>query len=122
MFMAISDIKFAHFMAYLGYLRGQGGTFHHHETSDVYVMITDMMAEQKPDYVYNHGLLIEMLTAMKSDRRIDAIKAHRAMSGFGLKESKEFIEMHWMAQAPKQMPETANLGRHSQHKATGESK
>ena len=120
--MAINDIKFAHFMSYLGYLRGQGGTFATHETSDVHLMIADMTAEEKkPDYVYNHSLIIEMLAAMKAGRRIDAIRAHRAMSGFGLKESKEFVEMHWMTEAPKQMPETANLGDILKQ-ATGESK
>ena len=34
----------------------------------------------------------EILDAIKANRKIDAIKMYREYTGFGLKESKEFIE------------------------------
>ena len=37
-------------------------------------------------------LVHEMIGAIVADRKIEAIKAHRALTGYGLKESKEAIE------------------------------
>lgn len=36
-----------------------------------------------------------MLEAIKLGRKIEAIKMHRTLTGFGLKESKDVIELHW---------------------------
>lgn len=88
----MDKIKFGHLMAYLGHL-SIGRTFTLNEVYDIHQTIVDGM-----QLGYDDRLMSDMLAAMKSGRKIDAIKAHRAMSGFGLKESKDFIEQHWITQ------------------------
>lgn len=39
--------------------------------------------------------IANLLDAIKADRKIEAIKEHRMMTGYGLKESKDEIEKHW---------------------------
>lgn len=36
-----------------------------------------------------------MLDAIKQDHKIEAIREHRMMTGYGLKESKDEIEKYW---------------------------
>jgi len=36
-----------------------------------------------------------MLKAMQDGQKIEAIKAHRSLTGYGLKESKDIIEKYW---------------------------
>lgn len=40
-------------------------------------------------------MLDRMLQAMHDERKIEAIKECRALTGYGLKESKDLIEKHW---------------------------
>jgi ribosomal protein L7/L12 len=42
--------------------------------------------------VANPDLIEDLLASMKAGKYIDAIKAHRALTGFGLKESKDVID------------------------------
>jgi hypothetical protein len=39
--------------------------------------------------------LYQMMEAMQQGRKIDAIKAHQALTGYGLKESKDAVEKYW---------------------------
>ena len=50
-------------------------------------------AEQKAERVSMSGSdVIQMVEAMASGRKIDAIKLYRQMTGYSLKESKDAIE------------------------------
>lgn len=49
-----------------------------------------------PDRIYPKISDIEyLLVAIKFGRKIEAMKAYRSLTGFGLKESKDMIEKHW---------------------------
>lgn len=41
----------------------------------------------------------DLLKSISEGRKIDAIKAYRALTGSGLKESKDTVEMFWSRQA-----------------------
>lgn len=45
------------------------------------------------EYIDN-TLIDELLKALRDGKFIEAIKAHRALTGYGLKESKDFIEQY----------------------------
>ncbi len=44
----------------------------------------------------NPSRVDDILKAMAGDRKIEAIKAYRALTGSGLKESKDAIEAYWV--------------------------
>ncbi len=43
----------------------------------------------------NGQAVAAMLDAIKKGSKIEAIREHRAMTGYGLKESKDEIEKYW---------------------------
>lgn len=59
-----------------------------HDLSDL------VKAYNEPSLVSADGIA-NLLDAIKADRKIEAIKEHRMMTGYGLKESKDEIEKHW---------------------------
>jgi hypothetical protein len=89
-------IAFAYLMSYLGY-KCQGG-FDRGEVETIDQIITEGLPKHDTITGYNDSLLSDMLAAMKSGRKIEAIRYYRALSGFGLKESKDFVEQHWITQ------------------------
>lgn len=43
----------------------------------------------------SEAIVCELLDAMQNCRKINAIKAYRAMTGVGLKEAKDAVERYW---------------------------
>lgn len=55
-------------------------------------------AQQKP---FNIADLSAMMLAMRNGQKIEAIKAHRSMTGYGLKDSKDWVEEYWINHNPR---------------------
>jgi ribosomal protein L7/L12 len=87
----------AHLISFVQHLAYNQRVFEADDIAQIDKIICNGMPQQ-PIQNYNDRALSDMLTAMKDGRKIDAIRHHRAMSGFGLKESKDFIEQHWITQ------------------------
>lgn len=56
--------------------------------------IVQIEIPEEPSSKFSVHSLAAMLEAMKNERKIEAIKEHRQMTGYGLKESKDFIEKY----------------------------
>lgn len=48
--------------------------------------------KQQAEALPNRGDVVLMLSAMASDKKIEAIRYCRALTGYGLKEAKDMIE------------------------------
>lgn len=94
----MDKIKFAHLCVYIGYLITQGACLTDYQVSEIDTLINDGMPHR--GLGYTDAAMEEFMTAMHDGRKIDAIKAHRTMSGMGLKESKDFVEKHWQFEPP----------------------
>lgn len=89
-------LKFAMLASWLGALTGR--VF---DSLDIETL-RDRIAACFPDPVPNRAdanTIKELLNAMRDGRKIEAIKAYRALTGFPLKESKDFIEANWFEAA-----------------------
>lgn len=63
------------------------------EVSDIENLVKECLPKQDFEQPKTDAVNLQaMLMAMKDDRKIDTIKMHRALTGFGLKESKDAIE------------------------------
>lgn len=71
----------------------------------------------QPEQIYpNASLVTDLLVALRDQKKIDAIRAHRAMTGMGLKESKDEVEKYWKndtAWTKAEMKGKINLLAHS---------
>ena len=65
------------------------------EISDLESMVQDCIVPPAPapyPYNANGSTVADLMTALVNGRKIDAIKAHRTLTGYGLKESKDAVE------------------------------
>ena len=85
--MKLDKIRFAYLVKYIVGLQPQ-------EFLDIQTL-DDLIDVEVPEAKYDETKLGAMLSAMQQGKKIDAIKEHRAMTGYGLKESKDFIEKYW---------------------------
>jgi hypothetical protein len=69
--------------------------------------IIDISVEQERVYPCNAHIDDLMRLMVEGQRKIEAIKVHRAITGFGLKESKDAVEKYWVR---KPNTEGATLG------------
>lgn len=67
------------------------------EVMDFNELVKAAMPEYQPNGV-NGPAIARMFQAMKDGRKIDAIREHRSMTGYGLKESKDEIEKYFPSQ------------------------
>jgi ribosomal protein L7/L12 len=87
----MDPVKFACLISYLaGVTRHQ---LSQDEISNIYNLGCDM--QLRSQHQCNVNELYVMMAAMKDGRKIDAIKSHRVLTGFGLKESKDAVEKYW---------------------------
>lgn len=90
-------IKFAAFISWLTNLTGN--RFLDCSCQDIETQIKNLIEHEQLKVN-----LVPMFDAMLTNRKIDAFKEYRTLTGFGLKESKDEIErlMARMSQAPFQ--------------------
>ena len=90
----ISLAKFGTMMSNL--TNKTGYNFRAYDTQEVVQSIIDMV---EPAHEQNKVELIDALMKymVEGTHKIDAIKCHRSLTGFGLKESKDAVEKYWIS-------------------------
>ena len=91
--MKLDKIAFAKVLVYIAGIVQRNNL----DSTDVEVLdnMIDIEVNQTEKVYASADSIERMLCAMQNDRRIEAIKEHRAMTGMGLKESKDVIEKYW---------------------------
>lgn len=80
-------IGFARLISQFTALRGS--MMNEHEIRDIAFTVEGFAASASSES------LDRLLSAMRNGRKIDAIKEYRSITGAGLKESKDAVEMNW---------------------------
>src|SRR5690349_16680844 len=86
--MTMDKIAFARLIAYIIALTGA-------DLSEAQIMKIDSLTKQpipEPRRNASPAEITALFEAMLSDRKIEAIKIHRTLTGYGLKESKDAVE------------------------------
>lgn len=79
-------IGFARLISQISILRGS--MLNNYDVRDIATTLDEMAASASSDSVNR------LLSAMKDGRKIEAIKEYRSITGMGLKESKDAVEMY----------------------------
>ena len=87
--------KFALLISYI--CSRTGREFSMNEVESIYQQV-EAMPDQPMNYLHQGSIeqMHLMLEAMQAGRKIDAIEAHKQLTGYGLKESKDAIEKYWI--------------------------
>ena len=89
--MKLDKIKFARLISFCA---NNGMTVGSYEIEQIDDLIDIEVPE--PEQIYpNASLVTDLLKAMQEGKKIEAIWAHRAMTGMGLKESKDEVEKYF---------------------------
>ena len=95
----INAVKFGAFMSRLTAVTGY--TFRVYDTQEVASSLVDMCVPQTSvEQVKQVNEL--MMLMVEGTRKIDTIKVHRQLTGFGLKESKDAVEKYWVSKPMEQ--------------------
>jgi len=90
--MKLDKIKFAQV---IGFIERIHALNMRHDDIEVLDNLIDIDVPE-PEQIYpNVSLVTDLLVAMRDQKKINAIRAHRAMTGMGLKESKDEVEKYW---------------------------
>jgi hypothetical protein len=106
--MKLNKLAFAKVIAHCvgnGFSAGDWEVERLDELIDFEVPVPDVMPTVNP-------LDIDYLMALMAEgtRRIEAIKCHRKITGYGLKESKDTVEKYWVSKPIEKASEPATLG------------
>jgi len=105
--MKLDKIKFARLIAYLA----QKVPLHSSEIVDIDNLIDGEAEEPIVVRPSNDDIDRLLMLMVEGTRKIEAIKIHRTITGYGLKESKDAVERHWIDRTVKPiMPSNATLG------------
>lgn len=102
----IDPVGFACLISKVAAIRGE--ELYSNMVKDFHDLVLESVVEpQQTQSLLNPtiGALNELIVAVRKKQIISAIKAYRTLTGWGLKEAKEAIEMNWHLE-----PENANLG------------
>lgn len=91
----MDKIKFAILIAYIQRMitDHQHLQLSFHEINEIDALIND--ANTSKPYADDINALIEVMAQGSS--KIEAIKFHRSLTGYGLKESKDIIDRYWVS-------------------------
>ena len=92
--MKLDKITFAKLITYVS---TRGASLSHSTVLD----IDDMIDIEMPPAPIDVTVLHQLLEAIQAGRKIDAIKVHRNLTGYALKESKDVIEKYWVPSTDK---------------------
>ena len=98
----MNKLQFVKLIAYVAYLVAKGDDFVGYNIEHIETL-TNVVSEtkQNPETRVDAKLIDELMKAILDQRKIDAIRAHRALTGFGLKESKDAVEKYWLTAPTK---------------------
>ena len=98
----IDTINFGVLMSRITALTGSS-EFYHGTVMDIYDLVKQCVVEENvPAPLCNPtvGGINDLMSAIHGRRKIDAIKAYRSLTGYGLKEAKDAVEACWLAEGP----------------------
>jgi ribosomal L7/L12-like protein len=92
--MKLDKMTFAHVIAHCV---SNGMSAGEYEITVLDRLIDIEVPEQVAEQIYPKNENVErlMMLMVEGTRKIDAIREHRAITGMGLKESKEAVERYW---------------------------
>lgn len=97
--MKLDKVRFATLIGFIS--RSAGVTFSVSEIVEIDDII-DMPIPEPVEKIINVDQLHTLMALMQEGtQKIEAIKQHRMMTGYALKESKDAVEKYWRS-APKQ--------------------
>jgi ribosomal protein L7/L12 len=91
--MKLDKVRFATLISYIS--RCAGVTFSVSEIVEIDDIIDMPIPEPEPVRVSADDINMMMELMSNGNRKIDAIKLHRQMTGYALKESKDAVEKYW---------------------------
>ena len=97
--MKLDKIKFASLMGFISCRYGL--TITQDDMREIDELI-DVEVEQQVVYPANHNIEMLMSLMAAGTQKIEAIKTHRAITGYGLKESKDAVERYWKSPLSKE--------------------
>jgi hypothetical protein len=87
-------LKFAKLISTISYFIGRGERLDRYTIKEIEELVQPgPLLSDSPKCDVN--MLHSLLESMQQNRKIDAIKAHRALTGYALKESKDIVERYW---------------------------
>jgi len=98
--MKLDKIKFAKLVSHIQSLMHRRDTLNEDDIRDLdYIIDIDI---PEPDVIHPASSDISQLMFLmqQGTYKIEAIKLHRKLTGWGLKESKEEVEKYWRAKLP----------------------
>ena len=99
--MKLDKIKFARLIAYVQQICDEDLNDFNIQEMDNIIDSEVPMPEQQAVYPRNENVERLMMLMVEGTRKIEAIKEHRAITGFGLKESKDAVERYWYSKYSK---------------------
>ncbi len=97
--MPLEPIQFAHLVSRLQLIASRGDGFGRDDIQLIYDTLEQFAKAQGTYRFYDSSNLVgnlkDLVRAARADRKIEAIKAVRSMTGQGLKESKDLVEAAW---------------------------
>lgn len=105
--MKLGKHEFARLIAHIQCLMGSGKKLAAYDIEDIDNIIDFDVPQPEKAHVSSANV-DDMLKSIADNRKIDAIKAYRHLTGLGLKESKDAIEAYWLRQPQQVAP--GNLG------------
>ena len=97
--MKLGRHEFARLIAHVACIAANKGKLAPYDIEDIDNIVDFDVPNATPERIYTScGMVDEMLAAVASNRKIDAIKAYRSITGVGLKEAKDAIEAYWLRQ------------------------
>jgi len=78
-----------------------GYTFEENDTKEFAASLVNMYVPT-PNVDHNANVDALMMLMVEGTRKIDAIKVHRQLTGWGLKESKDAVEKYWVSKLMEQ--------------------
>lgn len=112
--MKLDKIKFARVVQYVSEHGFHGGNF---EIEQLDGMI-DIEIEVQQVYPANAHIDDLMRLMVEGQRKIEAIKTHRAITGMGLKDSKDAVEKYWCSESKFTKDQMLNQVGHYAHNDT----
>ena len=94
--MKLDRLKFAKLISYITHACG---SLSDNTIEEIDSLIEFEVPALEQEKIYPTAGQIEQLIALMAEgtRKIEAIKLHRVLTGYGLKESKDAIERHWIS-------------------------
>lgn len=92
----MDKIKFAKLVSYVQYLMCNSGMLEAYHIEE----IAELTKTDVSQNIADCNMVNALMTALRNNKRIEAIKQYRLMTGVGLQESKDAVDMFYFNVAP----------------------